>query len=522
MKRNNLTTAVIAGIAGVAGTVNMASAVNINPDGLGQVLIYPYYTVNAGSNTLLSVVNTRNEGKAVKVRFLEAYNSREVLDFNLYLSPFDVWTAALSGAATGPGQLATDDNSCTVPAIKTNGSLPLDSLGRRFAPFLNYAYTTGGYGQPSGNDSGPTNLERTREGHFEMIEMGVVTDATANKSLTALTHVASASGGAHVPKNCGQLVSAWGTGGYWSISSATDMAPPTGGLFGSAAIIQVSTGIISGYNADAVDGFSNSIANLHTNPGSLFPSLKQAETSPGVATSYVFNNGALIVSNYNAATRGIDAVSAVFMADAVYNEYVVSPGIGAASEWVVTFPTKRFYVDPGIVGTTPASFIPPFEEVFGGGLVSGKPDNAGYSCFQIGLGYYDREEDKPVGSVIFSPPPPTGETSLCWESQVLTFAQTGETSAILGSKLVSNVETTFQTGWMRLDLNVSGSGHDMRPSIDGDIFHGLPVTGFLAERVINANAVVDKDNKSILANYASLYRHRISRNCTIANGGACS
>src|SRR5277367_6140328 len=101
MKRTSLTTAVIAGIAGVAGISNMASAVYLNPDGLGSVLVYPYYTVNAGNNTLLTVVNTTSEGKAVKVRFLEAYDSREVLDFNLYMSPFDVWTAEVVGVSGG-------------------------------------------------------------------------------------------------------------------------------------------------------------------------------------------------------------------------------------------------------------------------------------------------------------------------------------------------------------------------------------------------------------------------------------
>ena len=96
MKRTSMTAAILAGIAGVAGISNMANAVYLNPDGLGSVLIYPYYTVNGGNATLLSVVNTTNEGKAVKVRFLEAYNSREVLDFNLYLSPFDVWVAQVA------------------------------------------------------------------------------------------------------------------------------------------------------------------------------------------------------------------------------------------------------------------------------------------------------------------------------------------------------------------------------------------------------------------------------------------
>ena len=80
MNRKNLTAAVLAGLAGAAGIAGTAQAVNLNPDGLGQVLIYPYYTSNAGNATILSVVNTTDNAKAVKVRFNEGFNSREVLD----------------------------------------------------------------------------------------------------------------------------------------------------------------------------------------------------------------------------------------------------------------------------------------------------------------------------------------------------------------------------------------------------------------------------------------------------------
>ena len=37
MNRKNLTAAVLAGLAGAAGIVGSAQAVNINPDGIGQV-----------------------------------------------------------------------------------------------------------------------------------------------------------------------------------------------------------------------------------------------------------------------------------------------------------------------------------------------------------------------------------------------------------------------------------------------------------------------------------------------------
>src|SRR5512146_2636845 len=321
MKLNSLTTAVIAGIAGVAGIANMAGAVNLNPDGLGQVLIYPYYTVRGGNGTLLSVVNTHEEGKAVKVRFLEGYNSREVLDFNLYLSQFDVWVAQVYDNGSG-GAVATNDNSCTVPAFTQTLA-----GGIKAQPFSNLGYSQGGYGQLQGTDHGPLGLDRTREGYVEMIEMGVVTNDTKN-SLTALTHVAS------VPKSCNQLIAAWSPGGYWAGNPSIDMTSPTGGLFGAGSVINVSEGTIAAYDADAIDGFRDT--QFHTNPGSLLPNLSNANfvgaAQPGPVTSYVINNGVLITSNY---TKGVDAVSSVFTADHVYNEYVTNPLVDASSEWDV-------------------------------------------------------------------------------------------------------------------------------------------------------------------------------------------
>ena len=109
MKRNTLTTAVLAGVAGMVGLTSVSNAVNLNSDGLGEVLIYPFYTVNNGLDTLLSVVNTTADVKAVKVRFVDSKNSREVLDFNLYLSPFDVWTGVITdpdGDNDGPAAVA--------------------------------------------------------------------------------------------------------------------------------------------------------------------------------------------------------------------------------------------------------------------------------------------------------------------------------------------------------------------------------------------------------------------------------
>jgi len=521
MKRNSLTTAVVAGIAGTVGIANLASAVNLNPDGLGQVLIYPYYTVNSNSpgnnlQTLFSVVNTTDQGKAVKVRFVEGYNSREVRDFHVYLSPFDVWTANLFKLPDQEqANLLTDDNSCTVPDIKGATGNGLGQLpdGRTYLPFTNARYS-GAY-----DDGGPTGLSRTREGHFEIIEMGVVTNATEG-SLDAITHVAG------VPDNCAQVIAAWvGTpAGYWITDPNIDIDPPTGGLFGATLLLDPATGVSSGYSADAVDGFVTDGTNLHGVPGDVNPSLSSVRGLPaGTATAYVFNNGALISATYGGGSgRPIDAVSAVFMQNNIFNEYVLGGGAAATTDWVVTFPTKRFYVDNLIVG---AAAIQPFVQVFDG-----------VSDVEVGLFPYDREEgnpsactgsdsDNPNCGVCFSPcdDPTFNAPVLSYEAQVISFQTAADfaadsTSPVLGSALANNVDVRadfLNQGWMRIAFNPTTEPHLLSASTQGEVFEGLPATGFAITNYINANAA-----PGLLANYSGLWHHKGSRSCAAATA-AC-
>ncbi len=480
MKRTSLTTAVIAGLAGVAGIANMAGAVNLSTDGTGSVLIYPYYTVNANNVTLLSVVNTTSEGKAVKVRFLEAYDSREVLDFNLYMSPFDVWTAEVDPAGAGAG-VSTADNSCTVPAI--TGQIP----------FVNYAYSG------SNNDTGPDGLSRTLEGYVEMIEMGTVNNNTSG-SLAAITHING------VPASCGQVLGAWGYGPgpqYWNTNSAIDLGAPDGGLFGSGTIVDIGLGTIEGYNADAVEGFYvTASAAQHTAPGTVLPNLGSGTSN----VAYTFNTSGS--GNVSLATTSfssnVDAVSAVFMTNNIYNEFVVDPAYGESTEWVVTFPTKRFYVDPQIVSSAYA----PFDVVFGS-------TSSGTSCSPVSITAYDREEGTSTTSLGFSPPPPGQQgPALCWETNVISFNQTAP-STILGSNLVSNINLPTGTvnGWANLGF---ASTQHVLEGENGNTFSGLPATGFSVEETVNANAAPGS-----LANYTGLYNHKYNRVCTSGNG-ACS
>jgi len=512
MNRNSLTTAVIAGIAGVAGIANMANAVNLNPDGLGQVLLYPYYTVHNGQQTLLSVVNTAGVGKAVKVRFLEGHNSREVLDFNLFLSKFDVWTATVfaladGGVGTAGAGIFTTDNSCTAPAFPESGG----SVPAKYQHFLNYFYI-GQY-----TDSGPTTIDRTEEGHFEMIAMGDILVPSALN--TDITHVNS------VPPGCAKAETDFEVGNF------SNIVPPTTGLFGSAAVVKVSQGTYYAYNADALDGFT--AKTLGTTTGNLTPNLTFVNDAPAgstTATSYVFNDGLLLTSVYPAATQAIDAVSSVFAAANLYNQYQSAANGSIGSDWVVNFPTKRFYVDPLAIQnfTTP---IQPFEETFGGGLNNAgtaylDPDN---SCVIVSAVIYDREENtSSTPGCTFSPcPPGQPPSSICKETNVISFLANGTQADILASTLRQNLAPVGSAGWLNLGLNSTsgpiqtrGGAHTFRASTNGNVFHGLPVTGFEAENFVNGSG----GGAGVLANYSGVYRHRQSRNCTNAAGvgGACS
>ena len=62
-----------------------ATVLQPTPDGIGHILLVPYFSTNNGNTTLLSIVNTDvTNGKAVKVRFRSAANSDDIFDFQVY------------------------------------------------------------------------------------------------------------------------------------------------------------------------------------------------------------------------------------------------------------------------------------------------------------------------------------------------------------------------------------------------------------------------------------------------------
>jgi len=526
MNKKTLTTAVLAGLTGIAGIVSVSNAVHINPDGTGQVLIYPYYTTRNDNVTLISVVNTSPDAKAVKVRFLEGINSAEVRDFNLYMSPFDVWTTTIATVPGGEGaRFVTRDNTCTVPRFfdVATGTSAADTR----ANFVDFQFA-GPTGLP---DTGPRGLDRTREGYIELIEMGTLLNSPGPGGFDAATFTihggpADANGNP-TPLGCGALNDAWSSistdVGVWNADNQFNLAPPTGGLFGDGVVVNVPGARAFGYSATALSAFyvpgDGDNPSLHTDPGSTLPSL--ASASPFTSSTYLAaGNGAPVLVN-ETWPAGILATSASMMVDQVANQFDVDPSINGHTEWVVTFPTRRFHVFPSAsLGIPPFVGAFPAVNSFAGasGLI---PFGQTFSCEPIFVTIFDRNEQT-TGTEPVPSPNPTGSNELCTEVNVITFddsATVGDNTPVLGAAaeyaLAVNFDVQalgFTSGWMQLAFNAdndisvnndgAGAPHVLNNGQSGNDHKGLPTVGF---------AVRSADNSAINALFAASVNHAYTR-----------
>ena len=408
-----------AALAGVSalGATGAAQAVSVNPDGLGQALIYPYYTVRdkvAGAPfvSLLSVVNSTQSAKAVKVRFLEGKNSREVLDFNLYLSRKDVWVAAITPTATGAG-IYTPDLSCTTPEVSNSAATP--------TLFVNFAYTG------SASDGADPSLDRTREGYVEIIEMGDI--APGSNTEEVVTHVAG------VPP-CDDFSTA-----------SADTVPGSGGLFGNMTLINVLAGEDYGTEATALEGFS-SIA-LWFTPGSVDPQL------------------ALVNPKTSVVTTGTSTYRDRLGRDARCGE----PGLrGADAQPRLQRVQRRDGHQVGHrLGGDDADEALLHRDFDDDQQQHRPPVPAQLRRQQRLLRRRHRHPVRPrrahdlhAGGLLAAGADVVG-SAICWEANVITFNNTN----VFASKNIANISTTFQNGWLDLEFPLVTTSAGVRASPGG-------------------------------------------------------
>jgi hypothetical protein len=526
MKKSTLALSIAAAIGslGLAGAAN--AAMEVNAGGVGHQLVFPYFSAQGDNATLLSITNTDTvNGKLVKVRFRGAANSDDLFDFQVLLSPGDVWTAAVSkDATTGLAKLATSDKSCTLPQ-SVNSTFNTNRL------------------DPSATDAAKAN--GTREGYVEVINMGDISYsyytglATPTVQATSLyktvKHVAGVA-----PCDLAVLQDKLGT------TAPADLTAPTGGLTGDWIILNQSNtaawsgsatalAVKSGVATQVVfwpqkDGTVDVSAGTQTADPLLTSGVVAPQNFdlPDMSTVYTTGAGAVTTAALHA-----DAVTAALAVKSVTNQFVTSDDIAAVTDLLFAQPTRRYHVavnytatkdDPatGAVETgwaplskTGKDALPVYRNTSStavNGLLADSPFyNTTNMAFPAGSrtlclnsidtpskdALFDREEKTPTTSTtgfVISPRPSTTTTKVfvCGEAAVMSINNGGsETDSALSASVARNDVTFaagFENGWLR--FNTAGTGNTS----------GLPILG--ASFIRMGNGAV---------NYGASYAHKVTK-----------
>lgn len=551
MKKNVLAQSIATMIGGLclAGAANAAvldlgapaaanaTTLTVAQGGVGHSLLVPYFNAQNGNMSVFHVVNTDTvRGKAVKVRFRSAANSDDILDFQLYMSPGDVWTASVTQGANGIAQILTSDTTCTVPAL-TPG-VPQQFVTNR----LDRTRLTAG-----------EVANQTREGYVELFTMADIPfNASATSLYTAIKHV----GGEAPP--CATAGSAART--LLNTTSVTDFLVvgdavaagfnnPSAGLMGDWYIINVpqtttfsggatSIAAVDGAGASALGNFVHFPQNdtvIAAGAPELFTADPLFRNDAIDANNVAFGaTPALAIRNYDlpdmstpyTTTAPTDPLvqagllTGALAITSVTNQYANDASITAKTDWVFSMPTRRYSVAANYGAANYASnqyrlfsnVVAPADApgtgtgYFRAGLTA--PGNTsldgGLICvLSDGQRFYDREERTPGASTpgpIFSPGEPSAPTvtRFCGETSVLAIGTGADDASVLGASVarqsVASSEETgpYENGWAVVTTNNGGPG--------------LPIIGSSFIKLSNPNV-----GTGVSGTYGITWPHRTTR-----------
>ena len=495
MRKNLLALSIAAMIGGVSGMANAAvflsnaavpggtglavatvPATDLNPTvtGVGHILTIPYFSTQGGNATLLNITNTdTTNGKAVKLRFRGAANSDDIFDITIFLSPGDVWSAAVS-ASGELSALSTNDTSCTLPSIadiKAQGGL----------------FKTGRVN--------PTNSNaETREGYVEILNTA---DIPAGSALfTAIKHVAGkapctasvmdaqandlvAGSATNAPQPRGY---SWPTGGLyanWILVNTVDKASFSGeavavraeATVGGAQVNAAGNLVSFPQTTDAPDYTTSTEAAPNQVRGFTADPLLQSAAFAGQVANYDFPDlstpytSGLTIDARGTAAQATNLATAL-ATKSVVNDYLVGGGASFTTDWVFSMPTRRY-----AVAVDYAAKALRFNT---GVAVHFDTNNTSLNattlqaCVTPGgaLRGYSREEDTQSTFVIS----PDTALKLCGETSVLTFGSEKVLKASIASR---TVPVNYAEGWLTVGTA-------------GTTGAGLPVIGYAATKAAGA------------------------------------
>ncbi|MCZ2441628.1 MAG: cell surface protein [Burkholderiales bacterium] len=378
-----------------------ATVLRVNTDGIGHILVVPYYSVQNGNDTYINIVNSdMRNGKAVKVRFRGASNSDDVFDFTLLMSPGDVFAFAVTKGADGLPKVAHGDNSCTLP-----NNIKQSFVTTRLNPSLTAAQKA----------------EQASEGYVEILNMADIpptveydpSDPTTATLFNMIKHVNG------TPRSCtgaaftrlasdptgftgDPAVAPPGATAHVGTARHKGLDVPTTGLMANWTIINVPRSSTYTGAATAVEartaagaaGYGNVVFSPQAATGVTAVNARAWTTDPllrgGVASnSVVDNTGDRLVPGTPAVTaaqydfpdlstpylnadiapatgrlpttnNGLETKTQAFLLtqalalNSISNEFNTEAGLAAKTDWVFSMPTRRYNVARNYAGGTPA------------------------------------------------------------------------------------------------------------------------------------------------------------------------
>lgn len=493
---------------GVAATLGMAAGVAsaqvaVTPTGIGAINLIPYYSVQAGNATLISITNTDTlDGKAVKVRFRGAEWSDDVFDFQVFLSPADVFTAAVT-LENGVVKLKTADKSCTLP-VETGKNAPnIDFPTFRLDPAKAATGGLEGYVEiitmadiPRGN-VGTVDANGDKRVFNEVAEGrdvngdGDSTDtAVVNPLYAAIKHVNGVA-------PCGSTVTGLDEDNVVTpvVGTARDfqdfwMTAPSNSLTTSVTIINVPVskafttvatavnvaGTVKQYFRQANEGIA---FNLNQSTDRIFAA-KGADVGfrgtalpmfqfdlPDLSTPLA---GAFAIGSGTDAVAMRNALTVALSKNVVISEFETKDALLAATDVVMAQPTRRYFYDyvTAASAATPDRIINAGNyDVYGEAATPFEALDGGTNRIPVqSAQFFDREENTLVQAddIVISPTPPTAQLkfSLKGEVSVVSINNGGVPSGALSAALTADDYTAngpsgvFDNGWAILSTTSSG------------------------------------------------------------------
>jgi len=437
-----------------------SQAVALNPNGTGQVLLYPYYTVTDNQDTLISITNTRDESKLLRLTMRESLNSEIVYSFDLILRPHDHWSGVITLHNDGAA-LLSGDTSCTIPSSIASAQAGLTG---EFAAFQF---------QNHNKDEINNGIERTHSGHIEVFEMGVLEASAALMSRAP-------------NRQCIALESQ-------HLGIAERLSAPSGGIHGYGVIINPEQGTAVNFDAEALVQFTDEVIYQPIANGK--PDLSSCNS----LDAFLPHNQGADILNFDSSTK---AVTALFMKDQIIQDFVLELSLNAKTYWVALQPTRYLHIT---LEAASAPFENSWSKAETQSCIAYFHQNSGFGRDDHFLYVRDREtidpfkyEEVPCTTSQFRPKVLCVNIleSFCYAATLFDLSNSNQFQA-------NNLDTISRSSPGPSGV---GSGHLRYPltakesyalSSNGKKVLGLPIFGFAAQIYVNGSV-----NGSI-ANYAA-------------------